>query len=146
MAERIFLVAALLIGGAYLAFAWTSIRAPIQYDPLGPESWPIILGGLIVAAAGLRLLRPAGARPELERRAAGRLAVVVAGLVLYAFAFERAGFVLATWGFCALVTGLLGARPLSAAAFGLCVGLLGYLLFTHALDLRLPAGLLEGVL
>ena len=139
MAERLFLGAVLLVSAAYLAFAWTSISAPIQYDPLGPESWPIILGALLVLASGARLLMPVGARPELERHVAGRLALVLLAMVAFAFLFTRLGFVLSAWAFCAFVTWLLGARPWAAAVFGLAVGAGGYTLFT-ALDLNLPAG------
>ena len=145
MAERLFLGAVLLVSAAYLAFAWTSISAPIQYDPLGPESWPILLGLLLVLASGARLLMPVGERPELGRRAGGRLALVLVAMIAFAFLFERAGFVLSAWGFCAFVTWLLGSRPWTAAAFGLAVGVGGYALFT-ALDLNLPAGVLAGLL
>ena len=145
MAERLFLGAVLLVAAAYLAVAWTSISAPIQYDPLGPESWPIILGIALVVAAGARLAMPVGVRPGLERRAAGRLALVVLAMVLFAFFFARAGFVLSAWAFAGSVTWLLGTRPLTAALFGLAVGVGGYALFT-ALDLTLPAGVLAGLL
>jgi putative tricarboxylic transport membrane protein len=140
MVERAFLIAVVLVAGGYTLIAATAIRAPIQYDPLGPESWPLILGGLLVVTALARLLRPVGVRFDLERHAGLRILATVALLVLYAALFQRVGFTFATWGFCSGLTLMLGARPFSALAFGLGAGLLTYLLFTQLLDLRLPAG------
>ena len=145
MAERLFLLAALLLGGGYALTAALAIRAPIQYDPLGPETWPMILGGLLVLAAGARLCRPVGARIAMERRAGLRLLAALAMLALYAVAFQRVGFTLSTAAFCAGLTWMLGTRPVPALVFGASAGVLTYLLFARVLDLRLPAGPLGGV-
>ena len=39
MADRIFAGLLLLVTLAYGFIAFTIIKAPFQYDPLGPESW-----------------------------------------------------------------------------------------------------------
>ena len=145
MAERLFLLAVLAVSGGYFLVAAFLIEARIQYDPLGPESWPMILGALLFVAAGVRICLPIGARFELARGPALRVGAVLAALMGYALLFERAGFVLSTWTFCSVTTLVLGARPIGALVFGGSVAVVVYLVFTRLLDLNLPAGLLAGL-
>lgn len=140
MAERLFCGVLLATSLFYLYFAFFTISAPIQYDPLGPETWPRILGLMIAAALAVRLVRPTGARLAIERRTLWRLAAVVALMAAYAVFFERLGFILSTWAFCAAVTLMLGAALWKALAFGAAVGFGGFFLFTILLDLKLPGG------
>jgi putative tricarboxylic transport membrane protein len=146
MAERSFLAVVALIAAGYAALAALTIRAPIQYDPLGPETWPLILGLLLLVTALIRLVRPVGTAVELTRHAGLRLLVATGLLLLYAVAFQRVGFTLSTWAFCAGLTLMLGARPWSALIFGAGAAASIYMLFTYLLDLRLPAGPLGGVI
>ena len=142
MSERLFLGAILLLSAVYLVIAWTSISAPIQYDPLGPETWPILLSIVMLAACGLRLARPVGARLQVTRATLTRLAAMLVLLILYATLFEALGFVLTTWAFVAASVLLLGGKPVRALIAGLVTGVAGYLLFTRLLDLNLPGGVL----
>ena len=43
MIDRIFSALMLALALAYVYIAFAIIKAPFQYDPLGPESWPQIL-------------------------------------------------------------------------------------------------------
>jgi len=140
MTERLFLITVMILSAAYLGVAYYLIEARIQYDPLGPESWPIILGALAFCAAAIRVFLPVGARFELSRAAGARIAGVFVLLVFYAATFEHLGFVVSTWLFCGAVTWALGTRPLPAIVFGGAIGFGVYGLFTRLLDLNLPAG------
>lgn len=140
MTERLFLVAVMILSAGYFGVAYFLIEARIQYDPLGPESWPMILGAVAFCAATARLFLPVGARFDLPRAAGTRIAGVLALLVFYAATFEHLGFVLSTWVFCTATTWALGTRPVPALVFGVAIGLGVYGLFTHLLDLTLPAG------
>lgn len=142
MAERAFLGGLLLLAIGYTIIAFTTIRAPIQYDPLGPESWPRILGSLALVALAIRLVRPSGVKPELVRATGVRILVTIALLFGYAALFEPLGFVLATLGFCTGLGLLLGATLQQGLMFGAATGLIGYFGATDLLDLNLPAGLL----
>ncbi|WP_226781416.1 tripartite tricarboxylate transporter TctB family protein [Oceaniglobus trochenteri] len=143
MAERLFYGALFILTLGYLYFAFVTIKAPIQYDPLGPETWPRLLGLLMAVALAIRLVRPSGVAPDVARKTIIRLAVVAGFLLLYAILFQRLGFILSTWGFCSAVTWLLGTRPVKAVIFGAVVSTVTFFVFTDLLDLNLPGGLLE---
>ncbi len=146
MADRIFsgLLLAVILGYTYLAF--TVIRAPFQYDPLGPESWPRLLGLAAIPCCLYILARPDVARFDTTTRTLLRLGTLVAMLFAYAWMFEPFGFIIATFLFCLALSLMLGARPLSAVLFGAVVGIGGYYLSTAVLDLNLPAGILRPLL
>ncbi len=140
MADRIFAAFLLLVTLGYAAIAFTVIEAPFQYDPLGPESWPRILGVVMLVCLVALLIRPHAAHFDVNRPSWLRLAAVMALLVAYAELFQPLGFILSTGLFALLGSRLLGAGWLRAALFGVAVGVGGYLLCVGLLDLNLPAG------
>jgi len=77
MADRLFAGAILLIVIGYTAIAFTGIKAPFQYDPLGPESWPQMLGLVSLATLGYIMVRPAVGRIDVNRATLFRLGIVV---------------------------------------------------------------------
>ena len=142
MADRLFSAALLLVALGYTWIAFSAIGARIQYDPLGPESWPRILGVLVSVFLVVRLIWPRAAALELPRGTLARLATALALLLAYALLFQPLGFVLATLLFCTAITVLLGGRPTTALIFGASAGIAVYILCVLLLDLNLPAGLL----
>lgn len=146
MADRLFAGALLLVAIAYTSIAFTTIKAPFQYDPLGPESWPRLLGLLACACLLFVVVRPDIASVRVERRTLRRLAAVVLFLLLYAQLYQPLGFVFATWLFCSAMALLLGAGLRRALLFGAAVGVIGFVLGTVLLDLNLPGGLIEPLL
>ncbi|MBL3569170.1 hypothetical protein BV509_08355 [Rhodovulum sulfidophilum] len=140
MVDRIFagLLLAVTLGYGWLAF--TVIRAPFQYDPLGPESWPRILSVLAALCLAGILWKPDVDRFDTRGGTWLRLAAIVALLVGYAGLYEPLGFVLATLLFGTIAARLLGATLVRAGLFGLATGVLGYLLCAGLLDLNLPEG------
>jgi len=128
------------------------------------ESWRLVLGGVgrpgagffpFYLALGLTITSFAlvvrsfvsreterGSPPgPINARAVGKVVWLVAGLILYAFAFEKIGFLLATF----LVMVFL-LRAIAAFAWRLTLGgsiataFLSYLLFKVWLQVQLPAG------
>lgn len=146
MADRLFAGLFLLVAAAYSVIAFSVIEAPFQYDPLGPESWPRILGVLACLCCFYLLARPDDIGFSMKSRTLLRLAAVVALLLGYAALYEPAGFVLSTWAFAGIFAVMLGASPLHGLIFGAATGIVGYLLCTLLLELNLPAGLLEPLL
>ena len=142
MADRIFALIVLAVAGAYAFIAFTIIKAPFQYDPLGPETWPQILSAFALACALWILARPDVARLGVAPATWARLVALVAMLVVYAWAYQPAGFVISTFGFCLALSLMLGARLLPATIFALVTAVLGYVVATRLLELNLPAGLL----
>ena len=142
MANRSLGGIALAITLAYAFFAFMVIRAPFQYDPLGPESWPKILAVVAGLCSLYILVRPDRRSFQLSDGTLGRVAIVVVLLVLYAFLYEPLGFILATALFCGVLARMLGASAIRAAVFGICFGAVGYFLCVKLLALNLPGGVI----
>lgn len=140
MSDRIFAAFLLLVTLGYSALAFFVIQAPFQYDPLGPESWPRILGAVMLICLVVLLIRPDVDHFDVDRPSWVRLAAVLALLVAYAALFEPFGFIISTALFALAVSRLLGATWWRAALFGVAVGVGGYLLCVGLLGLNLPAG------
>lgn len=143
MADRIFHSILLLIAIGYTIIAFTVIKAPFQYDPLGPESWPKLLGILAIACSGWILVKPDIDSLDLTRGTLSRIGLALVILSIYAYLFQPLGFVFSTWLFCIALGRMLGAGWIPSVIFGAAAGIGGYLLFTVVLDLNLPAGVLE---
>ena len=146
MADRIFAGVFLLVAITYTVIAFTVIRAPFQYDPLGPESWPQIIGIVAILCAVAILIRPDIARLSVSWGTLGRLAAAVVFLAIYAGLYRPLGFVISTFLFSAALSMMLGARPLPALLFGAATGILGFFIGTILLELNLPAGPLAAYL
>ena len=143
MADRIFGCIALAIALVYGFIAFTVIKAPFQYDPLGPETWPRILSVVAGLCSVYIIIRP----DHYKFRSLGgntliRIGFIVLLLTGYAYLFEPLGFILSTALFCGVLSNLLGASRLQAGLFGVASGVLGYGLCAGLLDLNLPFGAL----
>jgi putative tricarboxylic transport membrane protein len=143
MADRIFAGLLMLVTLGYAYLALFVIRARIQYDPLGPESWPQILAFCTVACLIFVFARPESIRMEVTRHTLFRLLSMLALMVAYAWLYEPLGFIVSTFLFSTVVAMMLGAEARRAALFGLGMGVLGYVLCVLILELNLPDGLLE---
>ncbi|SOD99651.1 tripartite tricarboxylate transporter TctB family protein [Caenispirillum bisanense] len=137
--DRVFGLVGLALAGFYVWQA-TQIELGFSSDPLGPRSFPIIIGGVMALASVYPLVRP---DPRPDWPAAGRLleiALAVAVLVAYALALPQVGFVLATAVAAAILSWRLGSRPLGAvlAGIGISVGI--YVVFHLILGLSLARG------
>ena len=143
MADRVFAGIVLIVAIAYTAVAFAVIRAPFQYDPLGPETWPRLLGVAAILCAAWILVRPDVLRFDIDAPASGRLGLLIVMLGAYAWTFRPVGFVISTFAFCVALSLMLGARPMSALVFGAVTGVAGYVVGVHLLDLNLPEGIVE---
>ncbi len=146
MADRIFGTIVLLVAVAYGVIAFTVIKAPFQYDPLGPESWPRILAVCAVLCSLYVLIRPDNLKFGVAGNVLTRIAIVVVLLIAYAHFYEPAGFIIATAVFCGIFSRLFGATYKESVLFGIATGILGYVVCALLLDLNLPKGLLATIL
>jgi putative tricarboxylic transport membrane protein len=109
-------------------------------DPLGPAVFPLALS-IPLALLSLYLLF----RPDPEPHWARGLALLKQGLaiaifVAYAYLLEPLGFVITTFLGVTALGSLLGARVVQAAAAGIVIALVLFVLFHHVLSLPLPVG------
>ena len=146
MADRIFAAITLLVVMAYGWAAFMIIKAPFQYDPLGPESWPRILS----VAAGLCCLwlifKPTVNEFDITRHVFMRVAIMTGLLLGYAYLFEHAGFIISTALYCGASAKLLGGTLKQSVIFGLATSLIGYLVSAKLLALNVPAGIFKGLI
>lgn len=139
MSDRILGLVALFAGLAY-AFAATGIPTSFLSDPVGPKTFPMILGGIGALCGVLIALKPDRPGPTWPT---GRtwLSLILAAAVLtgYAFTLKPLGFLIPT----AIAATVLSyqIRPHApyalATGAGLSVGL--YIVFRFALGLSLAA-------
>ena len=146
MADRMFAGLLLLAAIGYTAIAFTVIRAPFQYDPLGPETWPRLIGVLAVTCSGFIMVRPDVTSLGISKKTALRVASLVILLSAYAALYRPFGFIPSTWLFCTALCLQLGGRLTAAVVFGAIAGVAGYFLCTDLLELNLPAGILSTIL
>ncbi len=135
-----------LFGGIGIAlaafFIWqaTTIQESFIQDPVGPKTFPIIIGIILGLSSLAILLRP---DPRPEWPAAGRLAEIAAAVVVllaYAYALPQVGFLIATAFTAAYLSWRLGTAPLHAAAAGIAISIGIYVVFHLILGLSLAKG------
>ena len=118
MVDRIFAGVLLIVTLAYAVIAFTAIKAPFQYDPLGPESWPQILSLVAMACLLVILWRPDATEMGVARKTWFRLGATVLMLCAYSELYEPLGFVLATILFGTALCAMLGAGLVRSIVFG----------------------------
>ena len=134
--DRVFGLVMAVVALAYIAAA-RQIQTSFLMDPVGPKTFPFIIGSVCALAAMFLVFRP---DPEPEwpgLRTLGALAISVAVLVLYAYSLKPFGFLLPT----ALASGLLSyqiaPRWRYAAVSGICLSAGLFVIFRYALGLGL---------
>lgn len=140
MADRLFAGFLLIVTLGYAFIAWTIIKAPFQYDPLGPESWPRILAAAAVPCILYILWRPDAEPFNVNGNTWARLGLMLVILLAYAELFEPLGYVISTTLFGTIVAMTLGAPFRGALAFGAGMGVIGYLVCVTLMGMNLPEG------
>ena len=136
--DRIFGLVVALLALAYIAGA-TQIQTSFLTDPVGPKTFPILIGVVGAISAMVMVFKPDPEPDWPGLRTFGALLVAVVVLVAYAYALRPLGFLIPT----ALAAGVLSyqispnAVKASLAGLGLSVGL--FVLFKFALGLGLVA-------
>jgi putative tricarboxylic transport membrane protein len=143
-----------------IAVIWqtTQIRLTPAYSLVGPRVIPYIVGaGLVLVGLWLAVeaLTGRAATPSAESEdvdltlptdwpAVGTIALA---LIAYLVLLEPAGFVVASVVLFVVAAYAMGSRRLARdIAVGVVMALVLYIGFTRGLGLRLPAGVLEGLL
>ncbi|MCI2395690.1 tripartite tricarboxylate transporter TctB family protein [Aliiroseovarius sediminis] len=134
--DRIFGAVVTLVALAYIASAM-QIQSSFMADPVGPKTFPILIGGVAALCGIIVALRP-DPDPEWPVLATfGSLAVAVVVLVGYAYALKPLGFLIPTAITASILSYQIEPRAGRAvlAGIGLSVGL--FLIFKFALGLGL---------
>jgi putative tricarboxylic transport membrane protein len=133
-----------VFAAAYLAVGFSIPTASVG-DPLGPTAFPVLLGTLMgLLGLSLVVVPDQAERGGREARSWGTVAALAGLLGLYGYTLPIAGYPLGTFCFLGVTAYLLGERSwrlLLGLASVVSLGI--YLLFTQALDVPLPLGVLE---
>jgi putative tricarboxylic transport membrane protein len=135
-----------LFGGIGLAlaafFIWQATQIQLSFisDPVGPRTFPIIIGVLLGIASLVMILRP---DPKPHWPSVGRLAEIGAAvlvLVAYSQALPALGFLISTALTAAYLTWRLGTAPLMSLVAGIATAVGIYVVFHLILGLSLATG------
>jgi len=120
------------------------LRSSMVTEGPGMRFFPLLLGTIVALLGATVAVRPAeSVAPPSDRGGRARAWGTVLALALYALAFERLGYILATTAFLAIVLVAYGERRL-AVVVGIAVGAtaLAYAVFATWLRVPLPPGIL----
>lgn len=130
--------------GLVLAFVYgvvgTRYEAGLMADPLGPNVFPLLIALLLGSCSVLLMAQP---RDRASWPAAGvwaRTLATIFAMVVYGFALETLGFVLASFLLVFVLVRLMAGGTFAALGTGLGASVLLYALFDRVLGLPLPPG------
>jgi putative tricarboxylic transport membrane protein len=139
MGDRLFGALGLALA-AFFIWQATTIQESFIQDPVGPKTFPIIIGMLLGIASLVIMLRP---DPKPDWPALGRLGEIAGAVIVmvaYAYALPELGFIIATTLASAYLTWRLGSTPLHAIAAGVAIAIGIYVVFHLILGLSLAKG------
>lgn len=152
------LTAVFLLGVGVVALTQSfQIRQGVGYVVVGPRLLPIIVSTGLFLFALLFVVRTTPLWPDLDlaREAAAEeeathwvtVFLVILALIVYAFTLGPLGYPVATALFFPTVSRIMGSRKfLRDLLVGIVLGMVIYIGFTRFLGVRLPAGVLQGIL
>ena len=134
--DRIFGLVMAIVALAFIASA-TQIQTSFLSDPVGPKTFPIIIGVVCALSALFMVFKPDPEPDWPALRTIGALFFAVVVLVAYAYALKPLGFLLPTAVAAGVLSYQISPKALNAvlAGLGLSIGL--FILFKYALDLGL---------
>jgi putative tricarboxylic transport membrane protein len=140
--DRIFGLVVLCVALAFIASAF-QVQTSFLSDPVGPKSFPILIGSVAAICSLVMILRPDPEPGWPGMRTFAALGIAVAVLVVYAYALKPLGFIIPTLIGASILSFQIHPRPLPAllAGAGLSVGLFGLFKFVLGLGLiAFPSG------
>ena len=138
VSDRIFGLVATLVALAYIASA-TQIQTSFLSDPVGPKTFPILVGAIAAICGIFIVLRP-DPDPDWPALATiGALVVSVVVMVAYAYTLKPLGFLIPTAICAGILSYQISPRPIPAVISGLALSLGLFFIFKYALGLGLVA-------
>ncbi|MEC7961887.1 MAG: tripartite tricarboxylate transporter TctB family protein, partial [Pseudomonadota bacterium] len=123
---------------AYIASA-TQIQTSFLSDPVGPKTFPMLIGAVAAICGIIVVLRPDEDPEWPQLQTLGALVFSVIVLVCYAYALKPLGFLLPTAVTAAILSYQISPRPVPAALAGTGLSLGLFAIFKFALGLSLFA-------
>lgn len=135
MSERFFILLLFIVGSVYLYFG-LKIEAPFTYEPLGPRTFPILLGSCLLTLCPLTLFFHKMSVLQIK----GSVAKLVLAVLFYLFTFQLLGFMSATTISAYAIARLVGSSWMQGLLTGLILAIFFYGIFHFLLGVPLPLG------
>ena len=135
MSERVFLIFLFACGAVYLYFG-LKIEVPFAYEPLGPRTFPVLLGCCLATLSVLALVIYPMSTIPLK----GRVAKLALAVLFYLLTFQLLGFMLATTISTYIIARLVGSSWMQGLLTGLILAIAFYGIFHFLLGVPLPLG------
>ena len=137
MNERLFILILFICGAVYLYFG-LRIEVPFSYEPLGPRTFPVLLGSCLLALCLLTLVSHKMSTLQLK----GVVARHALAVVFYLLTFRLLGFMLETTITAYAIARLVGSSWMEGLLTGLVIAIFFYGIFHFLLGVPLPLGAL----
>ena len=144
--------AAVALWGGFALWKAFDIRQPSAYRPMGPRVFPVIISISLIVLGVLFIIETLrGADEAVEKHVVAehrtadhkQAAIIVCLLIVYAWSFERIGYVVATAAFLPAVSRVLGSRSLLRDVIvGVILSVVAFTVFTELLSIDLPEGVM----
>ena len=134
--DRIFGLVMAIVALAYIASA-TQIQTSFLSDPVGPKTFPILIGTVCAISAMFMVLKPDPEPDWPVLRTFGALLFAIVVLVAYAYTLKPLGFLLPTAVAAGVLSFQISSKIKTAALSGLGLSIGLFVLFKYALDLGL---------
>nr|WP_244447081.1 tripartite tricarboxylate transporter TctB family protein [Hoeflea sp. BAL378] len=123
-------------------FIWqaTLIKESFISDPVGPKTFPIIIGVLVGLSSLAIFLKPDEEPEWPEFARLFEVGLTIAVMIAYAYALPTAGFVVSTAVAASYLSWRLGTPPVKAAIAGIVISVGIYVVFHLILGLSLARG------
>lgn len=144
MTDRILGVLALLVAAAMAIAAW-GYAAPIDYEPVGPRAFPLLVAVLIALCGAWLVAKPGPAAVFPKGAQLRNVALFAAAVVLYGILFQWLGFSVATALLALPVGYVFGGTWRQSVTTGAALGIVLFLLFDKLLDVVLPLGIFKPI-
>jgi putative tricarboxylic transport membrane protein len=138
MIDRAFGVFLLLLGLA-LFYGGLQLEVPFSYDPLGPKTFPMIIGGMLALLSVGIIAKP----KVIEFPSASinlKTLLIVLLLIVYQGVFNLLGFLLSTTLLVFFLSKIFKGTTPQALGAGIGVSVVTYGLFSYLLEVPLPMG------
>lgn len=129
-----------------VAYGWGATQFPEPFggvEAVGPETFPKLLSVVLALSSLYLIVKPDPSNAWPAGRTLLELVIAIVVLIAYTLLLQPLGFIIATTLAVGTLCWRMGAAPLRAYLTGLAAGVVVFLLFTFALDLPLPLGLLS---
>ena len=130
----------LLIFGAWFANESRQLTSTMRTDPLGPSTFPMLLGFALMILSLYLIARPGADVAWPEASGWLKMGLILLSFVVYAYIMEPLGYIIATSLEMIALSLIFRGPVLKSIAASVTFSVLMFALFTMVLDLRLPPG------